>query len=88
MQEAVKNRALRLSLGDDNGPGDLHVRLNDIHEVMEKRQEGLNKVRQEHERSAKSDIGSEASKKMPIEGPKSLDLPRATEKRLFIRSRL
>ncbi|KAF7849304.1 hypothetical protein BT93_L0997 [Corymbia citriodora subsp. variegata] len=88
MHEGVKDRALRLSLNGDNGPRDLKVGLNDVHEIMEKRQEGSNKVRQEHERSAKSVVGSEALKKMPNEGPKLMDLPRATEKRLFIRSRL
>ncbi|XP_030551552.1 uncharacterized protein LOC115756018 isoform X2 [Rhodamnia argentea] len=88
MQDGVKDQVLCLSLKDDNGPGDLKVGLNDIHEIMEKRREGLNKVRQEHERSAESVMGSESSKKSPNEGPKQLDLPRAAEKKLFIRSRL
>lgn len=88
MQDGAKDRVLCLSLKEDSRPGDLKVGLNDICEIMEKRQEGSNKVRQEHERSAESVMGSESSKKTPNEGSKPLDLPRAAEKRLFIRSRL
>ncbi|KAI6703121.1 hypothetical protein NL676_012257 [Syzygium grande] len=88
MQEGLKDRAHCLSLNDNNGSGDLKVGLNDMHEIMEKGEEGSNKVTQEHKRSAKSVIGSVASKKTPNEGPKRIDLPRATEKKPFIRSRL
>lgn len=88
MYEGMKDRALCPSLNDGNRPGDLKVGLTNINEIVEKRQEGSNKVGQEHERSAKSVIGLEVSKKTPNEVPKLMDLPRATEKRLFIRSRL
>lgn len=88
MQEGLKDRAHCLSLNDNNGSGDLKVGLNDMHEIMEKGEEGSNKVTQEHKRSAKSVIGSVASKKTSNEGPKRIDLPRATEKKPFIRSRL
>ncbi|KAM5585897.1 hypothetical protein ABKV19_005018 [Rosa sericea] len=88
VQERLKDQTLSTCLDDKKKPQDVKLGMEEMQAKMEKMQEDMNIVKQQHQISAKHVERSDHPKKMPDRSIHGADLPENNRKKIFIRSRL